>query len=264
MCVAVDWGVAPAVDDMPLPEAEPVQHASVASVKVAEQKAYPLAELLTSFSEKEELLGSDMAYCAQCKEFRPQSKTISFWRVPPILVIHLKRFWHSAHGSRKLTAPVDFPVRDLDLRDFLVGSRPAGENAPSAGAESGTRMLAPEETIGLGTFCGTAAMSEQHPARYNLYAVVNHVGNTGGGHYFAFVRCKGEQWFRFDDAKVSPLSSSDQVVTPHAYMLFYARTDIDVENVQLPSVFPLEPMSPEEMDAIRRGLGADIDRCSVM
>jgi ubiquitin C-terminal hydrolase len=35
---------------------------------------------------------SDGVYCSRCKEFKPATKELRLWSVPPILIIHLNRF----------------------------------------------------------------------------------------------------------------------------------------------------------------------------
>ncbi len=40
---------------------------------------------------------------------------------------------------------------------------------------------------------------------YELYAVSNHYGGLGGGHYTAFAKNDG-QWYEFDDSRVSNAS----------------------------------------------------------
>ena len=56
---------------------------------------------------------------------------------------------------------------------------------------------------------------------YDLYAVSNHVGSLGGGHYTAYCRVPQPDgslaWYHFDDELVS------QVVSQNAYQLFYVR-----------------------------------------
>jgi len=56
---------------------------------------------------------------------------------------------------------------------------------------------------------------------YDLYAVSNHFGGLGGGHYTAYARV-GTQWLEFDDSHVSPVADS-AVRSSAAYMLFYRR-----------------------------------------
>ena len=41
------------------------------------------------------------------------------WRLPPVLIIHLKRFQLSANGYIKIQSNVEYPITDLDLYDYL-------------------------------------------------------------------------------------------------------------------------------------------------
>lgn len=91
-------------------------------------------------------------YCPKCKEHRQASKKLDLWRLPEILVIHLKRFSYNRFSKSKLGTFVDFPVEDLDLTHYIVHR--------------------------------TSEVSE----RYSLYAIVNHYGSLSGGHYTAFVQ----------------------------------------------------------------------------
>ena len=66
------------------------------------------------------------------------------------------------------------------------------------------------------------------PACYDLFAVVNHYGKMGFGHYTAFARRWTEEtiendWALFDDSSVRNGISKDQVVSSAAYVLFYRR-----------------------------------------
>jgi ubiquitin C-terminal hydrolase len=58
---------------------------------------------------------------------------------------------------------------------------------------------------------------------YELYAVSNHFGGMGGGHYTAFAK-NGNKWYDFNDSSVSHKSEND-VCNKSAYMLFYKRKD---------------------------------------
>lgn len=58
--------------------------------------------------------------------------------------------------------------------------------------------------------------------RYELYAVCNHFGSMGGGHYTASARVNGK-WYNFNDSHVTPIS---EVVTQAGYILFYRRLDL--------------------------------------
>jgi len=90
-------------------------------------------------------------YCPGCKEHQQASKKLDLWRLPEILIIHLKRFSYSRYTKNKLETFVDFPIHDLDLSKYF------------------------------GHRC------QDVPHNYRLYAISNHYGSLGGGHYTAYV-----------------------------------------------------------------------------
>jgi ubiquitin carboxyl-terminal hydrolase 4/11/15 len=64
-------------------------------------------------------------------------------------------------------------------------------------------------------------MNEEKPILYDLYAVSNHFGNMGFGHYTAYVKNK-ENWYQMDDRNVSKINEND-VSGSQCYVLFYKR-----------------------------------------
>lgn len=59
--------------------------------------------------------------------------------------------------------------------------------------------------------------------KYELYAVSNHYGSLGGGHYTAYAKNDGS-WYSFNDSSVHK-SSPGEVVSREGYLLFYLRAD---------------------------------------
>ena len=60
---------------------------------------------------------------------------------------------------------------------------------------------------------------------YDLYAVSNHYGGLGGGHYTAYCQVEG-QWCNFDDTSAKPMDPADLTADgarESAYVLFYRR-----------------------------------------
>jgi ubiquitin carboxyl-terminal hydrolase 8 len=51
-----------------------------------------LKETIRLFTKEEHVSGSDKWYCSTCHQHRDASKRIEIWKLPPILLIHLKRF----------------------------------------------------------------------------------------------------------------------------------------------------------------------------
>ncbi|KAH9659451.1 ubiquitin carboxyl-terminal hydrolase 8 [Citrus sinensis] len=150
------------------------------------QESVSLYKCLEAFLTEEPLGPEDMWYCPGCKKHCQASKKLDLWRLPEILVIHLKRFSYSRFSKNKLETYVDFPVDNLDLSTHV------------------------------------AHLNDKLSNRYMLYAVSNHYGSMGGGHYTAFVHHGGGQWYDFDDSHVYPISQ-DKIKTSAAYVLFYRR-----------------------------------------
>ncbi|KAM3587416.1 uncharacterized protein V6R79_004754 [Siganus canaliculatus] len=149
---------------------------------------FKLKDCIELFTTKEKLGAEDPWYCPNCKQHQQATKKLDLWSLPPVLVVHLKRFSYSRYMRDKLDSLVDFPLRDLDMSEFLIN--------PNAG-----------------------------PCRYDLIAVSNHYGGMGGGHYTAYAKNKDDgKWYNFDDSSVSP-ASEDQIVSKAGYVLFYQRQD---------------------------------------
>nr|XP_043625823.1 ubiquitin carboxyl-terminal hydrolase 8-like [Erigeron canadensis] len=144
-----------------------------------------LYKCLEAFLKEEPLGPEDMWYCPKCMKHCQASKKLDLWRLPEVLIIHLKRFSYNQFFKDKLETFVDFPVDDFDLSNYTVHK------------------------------------DSQSSFRYKLYAVSNHYGGMGGGHYTAFAQ-SGEQWYEFNDSHVFPVSE-DQIKTSAAYVLFYKR-----------------------------------------
>uniref|UniRef100_A0A8C5HX07 Ubiquitin carboxyl-terminal hydrolase 15 n=1 Tax=Gouania willdenowi TaxID=441366 RepID=A0A8C5HX07_GOUWI len=136
---------------------------------------FKLNDCIELFTTKEKLGAEDPWYCPNCKQHQQATKKLDLWSLPPVLVVHLKRFSYSRYMRDKLDSLVDFPLRYLDMSEFLIN--------PNAG-----------------------------PCLYDLIAVSNHYGGMGGGHYTAYAKNKDDgKWYNFDDSSVSP-ASEDQIV----------------------------------------------------
>jgi len=127
-------------------------------------------------------------YCNRCKEHREATKQMSFWSLPAILVIHLKRFVYTRYWRDKIDLVVKFPVDEiLDMSEFETSKQPT-------------------------------------PPHYRLFAVSNHMGGLGVGHYTASAK-HGDHWFHFNDSHVSSMRSTE-IGGSDAYVLFYRREDL--------------------------------------
>ena len=71
---------------------------------------------MEQFREPEVLGADDMWHCNKCQQFCQATKTLDVWRLPRVLLAHLKRFRFSRTFREKLPTLVRFPTKDLDLR----------------------------------------------------------------------------------------------------------------------------------------------------
>ena len=121
------------------------------------------------FSEPEVLGQANCWKCPACRAPRAATKQLSFnlRRLPPILVVQLKRFKMAPNSihRRKLGQLVKFPISGLDLR----------------------KMQQPGQDL-CGGGSGENSLDNVPPPIYDLYAVVNHMGEAFMGHYTAYAR----------------------------------------------------------------------------
>ncbi|XP_070809962.1 ubiquitin carboxyl-terminal hydrolase 8 [Pituophis catenifer annectens] len=154
------------------------------SLPLASTSKCSLQECLRLFSKEEKLTDNNRFYCSHCKTRRDSLKKIEIWKLPPVLLVHLKRFSYDGRWKQKLQTSVDFPLENLDLSQYVIG---------------------PKSTL----------------KRYNLFSVSNHYGGLDGGHYTAYCKSAAKQrWYKFDDHEVSDISASS-VKSSAAYILFY-------------------------------------------
>ena len=142
-----------------------------------------LYDCFSSFTNYETLDGDNSWYNDKTKKKIAVKKRITFWSLPKILIITLKRF--SFDGQKKRQDLVDIPLTNLCLSSFVSGYNP-----------------------------------KQYV--YDLYAVCNHSGNTQGGHYTAFVKTN-KTWSHFNDSQVERNISETNIITPKAYCLFFRK-----------------------------------------
>jgi ubiquitin C-terminal hydrolase len=135
---------------------------------------------------------------------------MSLWRLPPVVIIQLKRFQFTQHTRRKLRELVIFPIEGLDLSRIMADSKNGGK------LSNGNP---PKSTV------DTQDNGNDDALLYDLYGVVHHQGALSGGHYVASLKSELDgQWRLFNDAQIYEIHSRD-VVDTSAYILFYIRRD---------------------------------------
>jgi len=154
-------------------------------------------DCLMLYLSEEDLTGNNQWYCEKCKCHVDATKKIDLWITPPILIIHLKRFKYNESGrvGSKNNVELTYPIKSWDLCDQV---RSRGGEYPL----------------------------------YDMYAVSNHLGGLGSGHYTAYALNRfDEKWYEFNDCSSRPIDPEKKIGksgTP--YLLFYNRASKDDES----------------------------------
>ena len=157
-----------------------------------------LTDCLKVFKQQETLDQDNMWYCNKCKEFVQATKTMEIFKVPRIMIISLKRFKSSRFnksgfmgmGGQKMDTEVDFPLDGLNMRPFVLSKE----------------------------------QQDNSSLIYDCYAVSNHYGGVGGGHYTAFGKNPlTGKWYSFNDSSCQ--QTDRRIVSESAYNIFYRLRD---------------------------------------
>uniref|UniRef100_A0A0K2TUS0 Ubiquitin carboxyl-terminal hydrolase n=1 Tax=Lepeophtheirus salmonis TaxID=72036 RepID=A0A0K2TUS0_LEPSM len=126
--------------------------------------------------------------CSKCKHNGRSIKKFDLVKLPLILTIHLARFFNDGLWRKKQNV-VDFDLEHVNFGRYVTTSDEGSLNTLSD---------------------------------FSLYGVCNHFGSMESGHYTAY--CYSQvysKWHKYDDNEVHELDKNN-VVTPAAYVLFYA------------------------------------------
>jgi len=174
----------------------PVNHSSMGAGEEGGKKGISLDDCFEAFTKEEILRKTEAWYCSKCKKHHQATKKFDLWRLPDILILHLKRFSYNHLWRDKISTFVDFPVEGLDIKHWVVNK-------------------------------------EEKNTTYDLFAVSNHFGGLGGGHYTAYAKnILDNKWYNLDDSSVTPLGNPNAVRTPAAYVLFYKRRGARPGNIR--------------------------------
>ncbi|XP_041733827.2 ubiquitin carboxyl-terminal hydrolase 32 isoform X2 [Coregonus clupeaformis] len=103
------------------------EHCSVQQSRRAQAEPISLDSCLKAFTSEEELGEDELYYCSKCKTHRLATKKLDLWRLPPILIVHLKRFQFVNGRWIKSQKIVKFPRESFDPSVYLA-PREAGLN----------------------------------------------------------------------------------------------------------------------------------------
>ena len=97
-----------------------MEHISVIASRKSATEPITLAKCLEAFTQEEELGEENKIYCVKCKSHQQVTKKLQIWRLPPILIFHLKRLQNVTSRWIKSHKIVDFPLINLDPTNYLA------------------------------------------------------------------------------------------------------------------------------------------------
>ena len=140
------------------------------SIQLQIKNKQNIYESLDALTEGELMNGDNCIFCPECNKKFPAVKSQNFKTLPRILIFVLKRFDFDYDTMRKVKINdyYEFPL-ELDMSKYMSENK----NDPELN-------------------------------KYVLKSVVVHMGNCEGGHYYAFIKNKNDQWYEFNDTQVTP------------------------------------------------------------
>ncbi len=133
------------------------------SLPISNEKT--LEKSIELYTLKEKLDGDNRIFNEETKKKEVAEKKLTFWSLPKILVITLKRF---GNDGRKDQSFVDFPLENLDFSKHIAGY-------------------------------------DSDSYKYDLYGICNHSGGTAGGHYTAYIKNANNKWYHFNDTNCTEI-----------------------------------------------------------
>ncbi|EAS03115.2 ubiquitin carboxy-terminal hydrolase (macronuclear) [Tetrahymena thermophila SB210] len=155
-----------------------------------------LVDLLKAFLKEENL--DDDYYCSKCKARTKSRRQFELYKLPQILVIHLKRFNFGRSYRNKISSNVSFPVTNFDVQQFIQSST---DNSVKN-------------------------------SKYELFGIVNHSGSLSGGHYTSeSLNPYDGKWYNYNDSHAGSISQESinryqSSGRQSPYLLFYCKSEL--------------------------------------
>ena len=148
---------------------------------------YTLDELFGMYVAEDTMRDKNKYNCGYCVEKNDAKKKVSFYQLPAVLVVMIKKYQKYENQLIKSNIPIKYNhLLDMD-----------GYVCPYSNIHGSTR--------------------------YELYSVIRHNGGYQGGHYYAY--CKNPingMWYLHDDGDVYEVESHEPL-DANGYVLFYRK-----------------------------------------
>ena len=139
---------------------------SLLSLPIPTKNKVNIYDCFDEYCNSEELTGDNAWYNDKKNKYESVTRGISFWRLPNVLILDLKR-WSST--GRKIQKLVTLDLTNINLTPYVRGY-------------------------------------DKYESIYDLYGVCNHIGGSYGGHYTSYIKNANGKWYEFDDTNVKEIS----------------------------------------------------------
>lgn len=163
-----------------------------ASIPTTANQSFTIKDCFDMSSSKELLEGDNAWYNEETKQKEDVYIENSYWNLPNILIICLKRF---NNYGRKVNKVLMIEDESLDKENYSL-------------------------YIDLSNYV------EDHHAstyKYEVYGFCIHIGSIRGGHYVSVVKTANNQWYLFDDQRVKKIEKPQEQISKlyeSSYCLF--------------------------------------------
>ena len=126
--------------------------------------------------------------CEKCENMKNNKIEKKIMNIPKTLIMKIKKYYNIDNRMIKNNQPINYPPI-LDIQPYIIGN----------------------ESV-----------------KYELYAIINHVGTINSGHYYSYVKKYNtknntffNQWYCCNDSNVSTITNEEALNSENAFMLFY-------------------------------------------
>ena len=226
-----------------------------------------LDQCLKDFTKEEELGEDETWYCSKCKQHRLIAKKLDIWKLPPVFVIHLKRFQAVNNRWIKSNKLVRFPTKLFDPSMYVAKNNLKKTNSGSLltsnnGDNPSTNIMSVDILSNLSETCipiedpninstsvscstitiENISCAEVHrnsdviinedgtnDCVYSLYAISCHSGMLNGGHYITYAKNPNGKWYCYNDSSCKEVDIS-LIEKESPYMLFFEKKSLNSMN----------------------------------
>ncbi|CAF3480077.1 unnamed protein product [Rotaria socialis] len=161
-------------------------------VQSSSTRGYKLDQCFQTFFQEERIRNHGQWHCDHCGKLTDARKTLCLKKLPPVLILQLKRFNYDLRSYAKNETLIEYDLDNLDLNEYVVQSH------------------------------------RDTSIRYNLIAVSNHWGSLIGGHFVTYAKLpRNQDWYKYNDDRVHKIDKNMHVNNSSAYILIYKQEEKD-------------------------------------